>query len=176
MTERQADHPGGLLRYPSPLGLSKLGKMGLSQALLGETHGPSSAFRCGPQRSPVNRSIPCSLPSSLKPTDLSVQAASLIMDAPEPLEALIHLSQDFPKYSAAVARKIAIPSNIQARADAIAERGQVKSSIFINGAVVAEDQLNAFSSVSFVSFVHAQLTSTVSSRLSARKDTSCYLW
>lgn len=67
------------------------------------------------------------------------------MASSDPLDALINLSQDFPKYSAAIARKIAVPENIQAKIATLAVRGEAESAVFINGKVIGADGLNAFS-------------------------------
>jgi UDP-glucose:glycoprotein glucosyltransferase len=67
------------------------------------------------------------------------------MASSNPLDALISLSQDFPKYSAAIARKVAIPDNISQKVEKLAIRGAVEAAVFINGKVISTDSLNAFS-------------------------------
>lgn len=78
-------------------------------------------------------------------TDIDIHAASLVMASSNPLEALIELSQDFPKYSAALARKVQIPDNIQEKATKISMRGQAESTVIVNGKAVGGDDRNAFS-------------------------------
>lgn len=67
------------------------------------------------------------------------------MASSDPLDALIALSQDFPKYSAAIARKVAIPENIQQKVAKSSMRGSAESAIFVNGKVMSSEGLNAFS-------------------------------
>ncbi|WVQ71501.1 hypothetical protein IAR50_001039 [Cryptococcus sp. DSM 104548] len=76
--------------------------------------------------------------------NIGLQAASLIMSSNDSLEALTHLSQDFPKYSAALARKVDVPENILAKGRTIAVRGQGTQAIYINGKPFGTD-LNAYS-------------------------------
>lgn len=67
------------------------------------------------------------------------------MASSDPLDALIALSQDFPKYSAAIARKVAIPDNIQKRVEKVTLRGSAESTVFVNGKAITAEGLNAFS-------------------------------
>jgi UDP-glucose:glycoprotein glucosyltransferase len=66
------------------------------------------------------------------------------MSDPDPLSALIGISQDFPKHSAAIARRVKADewlerdvANVQAKAD-------VKSAFWVNGRIVADKELDAF--------------------------------
>jgi UDP-glucose:glycoprotein glucosyltransferase len=43
---------------------------------------------------------------------LGVQAAQIIVDSPEPLTALSHLSQNFPKYATSLARRVVANKNV----------------------------------------------------------------
>ncbi|WVR05054.1 hypothetical protein IAU60_002066 [Kwoniella sp. DSM 27419] len=74
--------------------------------------------------------------------DLGLKAATLIMQSGDPLMALRELSQDFPKYSAALARKVQVPEDIKAKGRTIWQRGQSDAGIWINGQAQAE--LNAY--------------------------------
>jgi UDP-glucose:glycoprotein glucosyltransferase len=67
------------------------------------------------------------------------------MSSQNPLEALVQLSQDFPKYSAAIARKVDVPQNIRARIGRMLDRGFTQNAIYINGKAYLDDELNAFS-------------------------------
>ncbi|WVF72342.1 hypothetical protein IAT40_007156 [Kwoniella sp. CBS 6097] len=75
--------------------------------------------------------------------DLGLKAATLIMSSDNPLEALTHLSQDFPKYSAALARQVEVPDDIRAKGRTIWQRGKGDAGIWINGKAMAE--LNGYS-------------------------------
>ncbi|WVQ98589.1 hypothetical protein IAU59_005718 [Kwoniella sp. CBS 9459] len=75
--------------------------------------------------------------------DLGLKAATLIMSSDNPLEALTHLSQDFPKYSAALARQVDVPDDIRAKGRSIWQRGKGEPGIWINGKAMAE--LNGYS-------------------------------
>ncbi|KAK8869940.1 hypothetical protein IAR55_000508 [Kwoniella newhampshirensis] len=76
--------------------------------------------------------------------DLGLKATALIMASDDPLEALTHLSQDFPKYSAALARSVEVPENIRIQSRTIAVRGQGGPAIYVNGKALGSD-LNAYS-------------------------------
>ena len=65
--------------------------------------------------------------------DIGLKAATLIMSSDDPISALIHLSQDFPKYSAALAHQVEVPEDIQSKGRTIAVRGKAKEAIYING-------------------------------------------
>jgi UDP-glucose:glycoprotein glucosyltransferase len=43
---------------------------------------------------------------------LGVQAAQIIVDSPEPLTVLSHLSQNFPKYATSLARRVVANKNV----------------------------------------------------------------
>ncbi|KJE01643.1 UDP-glucose:glycoprotein glucosyltransferase [Cryptococcus gattii NT-10] len=75
--------------------------------------------------------------------DIGLKAATLIMSSDDPISALTHLSQDFPKYSAALARQIVVPEDIQSKGRTIAVRGKAKEAIYINGKPFDRD-LNAY--------------------------------
>lgn len=66
------------------------------------------------------------------------------MSAPQPLDALRELSQDFPKYSAALSRRVAIPDEIARKADLLARRGAEPATMFINGRSYSHPELNAY--------------------------------
>lgn len=77
--------------------------------------------------------------------DLGLKASALIMSSTNPLGALQELSQDFPKYSAALSRKVPIPAAISRKADMLARRGPDPPAIYINGKSFSHPELNAFS-------------------------------
>jgi len=67
------------------------------------------------------------------------------MSDPNPLEALIGISQDFPKHSASIARKVAADDSIE-REIGIMQRqvNNLKNSVWVNGRVLSEKDMNAF--------------------------------
>jgi UDP-glucose:glycoprotein glucosyltransferase len=67
------------------------------------------------------------------------------MSSSQPLEALKELSQDFPKYSAALSRRVAIPDTIARKAELMARRGADPLAIYINGRSYSHPELNAYS-------------------------------
>jgi len=67
------------------------------------------------------------------------------MSAAQPLDALKELSQDFPKYSAALSRRVAIPDQIARKAEIMARRGAEAIAIYINGRSYSHPELNAYS-------------------------------
>lgn len=77
-------------------------------------------------------------------SDLGLKASALIMSAAQPLDALRELSQDFPKYSAALSRRIAVPDVIARKAELMARRGVDPLAIYINGRSYSHPDLNAY--------------------------------
>lgn len=77
--------------------------------------------------------------------DVSIKAAALIMSSEDPLSSLVHLAQDFPKYSAAIARKVELPAKVRRRGLAIKRRGQADAAFYINGKAIPTKDLDAFS-------------------------------
>jgi UDP-glucose:glycoprotein glucosyltransferase len=69
------------------------------------------------------------------------------MSSSDPLAALQDVSQDFPKYSAAIARKVEIPQSIAYKAMDLGRRGAETPGIYINGKVFRDKELNAYSYV-----------------------------
>ena len=67
------------------------------------------------------------------------------MSAPEPLDALKEFSQDFPKYSAALSRRVAISDTIARKAEIMARRGAEPLAIYINGRTYSHPELNPYS-------------------------------
>jgi UDP-glucose:glycoprotein glucosyltransferase len=66
------------------------------------------------------------------------------MSAPSPLDALRELSQDFPKYSAALSRRVPVPDDIARKAEIMARRGADPLAIYINGKSYSHPELNAY--------------------------------
>ncbi|ORY32220.1 UDP-glucose:Glyco protein glucosyltransferase-domain-containing protein [Naematelia encephala] len=79
---------------------------------------------------------------------IGLKAATLIKSSSDPLDALQHLSQDFPKYSAAIADKISMSEAIQSKVPNMMRRGPSGPAFYINGKVLTEPELNAFSLLS----------------------------
>lgn len=66
------------------------------------------------------------------------------MSAADRLGALKELSQDFPKYSAAIARKVPVPEEMKQKAKDLARRGPDAPTVYINGKSYTHPDLNAF--------------------------------
>lgn len=77
--------------------------------------------------------------------DLGLKASALVMSSSNPLDALQELSQDFPKYSAALSRRVPIPAAINKKADLLARRGPDSPAIYINGKAYSHPDVNAYS-------------------------------
>ncbi|ORX39729.1 UDP-glucose:Glyco protein glucosyltransferase-domain-containing protein, partial [Kockovaella imperatae] len=87
-----------------------------------------------------------SIPLTANETNnLGLKAASLIMSSPDPLAALTHLSQDFPKYSAALARKVNVSGPISEAIGRMLSQPVPVRGIFINGKLHAESEIDAYS-------------------------------
>ena len=86
------------------------------------------------------------------------------MASEKPLDALLHLSQDFPKYSAALARKVTIPPNIRSKSLETLERGPVRPAIYINGKAYTDAELNVYSCVAGWPFQNIMMISIQSSQ------------
>ena len=67
------------------------------------------------------------------------------MASDDKLDALQELSQNFPKYSAAIARHVVLPENITSLVPGMFRRGVPTTGIFINGKLYNEPELNAYS-------------------------------
>jgi UDP-glucose:glycoprotein glucosyltransferase len=68
-----------------------------------------------------------------------------MMNSDDPLLALTHLSQDFPKYSAAIARNVEVSSAIRGKAHQIVKRGRIPPAIYINGKAYKDADINPYS-------------------------------
>ena len=77
-------------------------------------------------------------------SDLGLKTTALVMSASDRLEALRELSQDFPKYSAAISRKVAVPDSMKQKAKDLARRGPDTPAIYINGKAYSHPELNAY--------------------------------
>ncbi|KAE9396725.1 glycosyltransferase family 24 protein [Gymnopus androsaceus JB14] len=76
---------------------------------------------------------------------IGLQASQLIMDSPNPLLTLTHLSQNFPKYVTALARRVVVNESL---AEEIHEN-QLRvsngiSAMWLNGVAVADKDINPF--------------------------------
>ncbi|KAL1411228.1 killer toxin resistant protein [Vanrija albida] len=76
--------------------------------------------------------------------DLGLQAVALIKGAEDPLEAFVALSQDLPKYTAALARHVDVPANIRERAERLAVRHPIGPAFYLNGRLLKDADLTAF--------------------------------
>ena len=87
----------------------------------------------------------CRCEQKLMP-DIGLKAASLILSSDDHLRALKHLSQDFPKYSAALARKVEVSSSVKAKANDLLASGPFPPAFYVNGKSFSGN-LDAFSYV-----------------------------
>lgn len=67
------------------------------------------------------------------------------MSSEDRLAALQHLSQDFPKYSAALARKVEVSPAIKGKVRDMMMAGPLPPAVYINGKAFSGSDLNAFS-------------------------------
>lgn len=58
--------------------------------------------------------------------------------------AFVSLSQDLPKYAAAIARKVDVPSEIRKRVLRLGMQHPIGPVMFINGRVIKDSDMNAF--------------------------------
>jgi len=66
------------------------------------------------------------------------------MSDPNPLSALIGISQDFPKHSASIARKVKSDEWIEREVAINQAKADVKSAFWVNGRIVTDKELDAF--------------------------------
>ncbi|KAJ9105313.1 hypothetical protein QFC21_001681 [Naganishia friedmannii] len=78
-------------------------------------------------------------------TDLGLKASSLILRDSEPLEALIHIAQDFPKLAAGLARKVSINSSMAQDVAINQQSMRMGNMAWINGRFVGPLEANAHS-------------------------------
>ena len=76
--------------------------------------------------------------------ELGLQAVALIKASDDPLNAFVALSQDLPKYAAALARNVEVPEDILATAMRLSVQHPFGPSFIINGRIIKETELNAF--------------------------------
>lgn len=83
----------------------------------------------------------------LRPSELSglgAQAVSLIQSSPDPLSALVHLSQDFPRYSAALARRTPFNQDAILEVQTNQMNARLGDSVWINGRNLKSTDMDAF--------------------------------
>ena len=76
--------------------------------------------------------------------DIGLKAASLILSSEDKLSALENLSQDFPKYSAALARKVEVAQPIKDKVSELLAMGPVAPALYFNGKAYSRSGLDAF--------------------------------
>jgi UDP-glucose:glycoprotein glucosyltransferase len=77
--------------------------------------------------------------------DLGLQATTLIMRSESQLDALKELAQNFPRYSAALARKVTVDTHIASEVGRnINYGGKVPKGVWLNGRALKENELSAF--------------------------------
>jgi hypothetical protein len=80
--------------------------------------------------------------------EIGVQAAQLILDSPNALTTLKQLSQDFPKYTASLARRVVPKVELREEVRHNSLKAQPGlSAVWLNGASVPETKMNPFSYV-----------------------------
>lgn len=87
------------------------------------------------------------LAQPLRPSEvagLGVQAVSLIQSSPDPLSALVHLAQDFPRYSAALARRIPFNEETISEIQTNQMNARLGDSVWINGRNLKATDMDAF--------------------------------
>ncbi|KAJ9120827.1 hypothetical protein QFC22_002761 [Naganishia vaughanmartiniae] len=77
--------------------------------------------------------------------DLGLKASSLILRDSEPLEALIHIAQDFPKLAAGLARKVSINSSMAQDVTINQQSMRMGNMAWINGRFIGPLEANAHS-------------------------------
>lgn len=75
---------------------------------------------------------------------VALNAITVIKAATNPLKAFTHLTQNLPKYTAALARKVTVPESIKKRARLLAREHPVGPLFLLNGKVIKENDVNAF--------------------------------
>lgn len=75
---------------------------------------------------------------------LGLAAVALIKSSKNPMTAFVDLSQDLPKYSAALARNVKIPLDIRTRANRLAGQHPIGPTLLINGRLIRDHEINAF--------------------------------
>lgn len=77
---------------------------------------------------------------------IGIKASQLILDSPDSLATLRQLSQNFPKYAAALARRVDINPDLleEVRRNSMKAQGGINA-VWLNGASVPENQMNPFS-------------------------------
>lgn len=75
---------------------------------------------------------------------LGLAAIALIKSSEDPMSAFVDLSQDIPKYSAALARKVKIPLPIRTRVNRLSSQLPLGPALFINGRLIRDQEINAF--------------------------------
>lgn len=78
---------------------------------------------------------------------LGTAAVALIKSSDNPMNAFVELSQDLPKYSAALARNVKIPLALRIRLDRLATQHPIGPTLLINGRLIRDREINAFSLV-----------------------------
>lgn len=91
------------------------------------------------------------------------------MSSEDKLDALQHLSQDFPKYSAALSRHVQVSDPIRAKLPDLYNMGPMEPAVYINGKPFGSTELNAFSSA-FCRPVDVMLTIRLLKALRDEKD------
>jgi UDP-glucose:glycoprotein glucosyltransferase len=88
----------------------------------------------------ISRLIP---PSSGAAAELGVKSTQLVMDSQVPLDTLTYLSQNFPKYATAIARRVRVNQSLETEALENNMKAQPGVNIFwMNGAQIDEKDIN----------------------------------
>lgn len=91
------------------------------------------------------------------------------MSDPDPLSALIGISQDFPKHSASIARNVKVDERIEREVSINQDKTDVKSAFWVNGRIITDKELDAFRLAPLLSSDDIQYRADL-----ARNGIACY--
>ncbi|KAJ6586424.1 glycosyltransferase family 24 protein [Mycena vulgaris] len=98
---------------------------------------------------------------------LGFQATQLIADSSEPLATLAHLAQNFPKYMAALSRRVVVNESLQEEVHVNQLKAQAGVNVFwLNGATLSEKDINPLGLLRLVRKERKVMTSLTSLGLS----------
>ncbi|CAK9782754.1 hypothetical protein CC85DRAFT_260485 [Cutaneotrichosporon oleaginosum] len=100
---------------------------------------------------------------------IGIAATALIKAASNPMSAFVSLTQDIPKYAAALARKVEVPASIRKRVLRLGFKRPLGPALYINGRAVHERDLNAFSLLSIVRRERHHINSLMALGLSSKQ-------
>jgi len=76
---------------------------------------------------------------------IAIKSAQLVLMSPDPLKAMIHLSQNFPKYATSVARRVIVDPVLQEELEHNSIKAQAGINMaWLNGFVIQDSDINPF--------------------------------